>query len=72
MRLLPSSLGRRASTAYVGWREECCAVRVSYDRWRHADRDVEQFTWEAYPAALEREERAAHAYRKCVDRFASA
>ena len=70
MRLLPSSLRRKASAAYVGWREECYAVRVTYDRWRHADRDVEQFTWAAYVAALDREERAARAYRECADRLA--
>ena len=72
MRLWPSSVGSRASAAYVGWRKECCAVRTTYDRWRHADRDVEQFAWAAYVAALDREERAAHTYREYADRFASA
>jgi hypothetical protein len=72
MRLLPCSLGRRASVAYAGWRKECCAVRIIYDRWRHADRDVEQLAWAAYLAALDREERAADAYRECTQRFASA
>jgi hypothetical protein len=71
MRLLPASLGKRASAAYVGWRKESSAVRIAYDHWRHADRDVEQFAWAAYVDALDREERAAHAYRKCANRFAS-
>ena len=57
---------------YGSWREEASAVRVSYDRWRDADRDVEAFAWAAYVAALDREERAAHAYRECADRFAPA
>ena len=39
-------------------------MRIAYDHWRHADRDVEQFAWAAYVAALDREECAAHAYRK--------
>jgi hypothetical protein len=66
MRLLPRSLGRRANAAYAGWREESRAVRITYERWRNADRDGEQFAWAAYVAALDREERAAHAYRKCA------
>ena len=47
-------------------------MRVTYDRWRHADRDAEQFAWAAYLAALDREERAAHTYRECAERFAPA
>jgi hypothetical protein len=66
MRLFPRSLGRRANVAYASWRKECRAVRITYERWRNADRDVEQFAWAAYVAALDREERAAHAYRKCA------
>ena len=66
MRLLPRSVGRRANAAYLGWRNECSAVRIAYDRWRKADRDAEQFAWAAYLAALDREERAAHAYRRCA------
>ncbi len=69
---LPSPLGRRASAAYADWRKECRAVRITYDRWRHADRDVEQFTWAAYVAALDREERAAHTYREYAERFVPA
>ena len=45
-------------------------MRAAYDRWRQAPRDVEQFTWAAYVAALDREERAAHAYRERANRFA--
>ena len=85
MKLLPTSLRAQASTAerspwfeaefvdcYVGWREESSAVRVSYDRWRDADREVEPFAWAAYVAALDREEHAADAYRECAHRFAAA
>jgi hypothetical protein len=70
MRLFGSFLRARASKAYAGWREESTAVRAAYERWRDADRDVKAFTWEAYLAALDREERAADEYREHADRFA--
>jgi hypothetical protein len=53
------------------WREECAALRASYDRWRDAEPHGEPFAYAAYAAALDREERAAVVYRDCADRIAS-
>jgi hypothetical protein len=55
---------------YVRWREECTAVRLSYDRWRDAEPDAEPIAYAVYIAALDREERAADVYRECAHRIA--
>jgi hypothetical protein len=55
--------------SYGRWREESTAVRLSYDRWRDAEPDVEPSAFSAYVAALDREERAADVYRECADRI---
>jgi hypothetical protein len=47
---------------YVCWREECHAVRQTYQRWVEADRDQRRLAYAGYIAALDREEHAAHAY----------
>ena len=57
---------------YGRWREESISVRVSYDRWRDAEPDLEPLAYAAYVAALDREERAADVHRECADRIARA
>jgi hypothetical protein len=54
---------------YGRWRKERSAVHRSYDRWREAEPDVVPFAYEAYVAALDREQRAADVYRECAERF---
>jgi hypothetical protein len=57
--------------SYIWWREQCAAVRSSYERWslgsEHSD-----LAFAIYDAELEFEERAAHAYRESVERLALA
>jgi hypothetical protein len=55
---------------YVCWREECQVVNTAFERWgsRLGRRD-RHFAFLAYGAALEREERAAQAYREFGDRL---
>jgi hypothetical protein len=55
---------------YGRWREESTAVRLSYDRWRDSESDVESIAYAVYIAALDREERAADVYRECAHRIA--
>jgi hypothetical protein len=56
---------------YARWREESTGVRLAYDRWREAERDIEPLAYAAYLAALDRESRAADEYRDCSDRIAA-
>jgi hypothetical protein len=56
---------------YARWREESSGVRLSYERWRDAERDMEPLAYAAYLAALDREARAADEYRDCADRIAA-
>jgi hypothetical protein len=58
--------------AYVGWREECGALRLSYGRWHASVRRERRLAFAAYVAALDREERAATVYRSFLDRAAAA
>jgi hypothetical protein len=51
---------------YATWREESGAVADSYRSWNCADRDERWLAYAAYIAALDREERAATAYRHLV------
>ncbi len=53
--------------SYARWREESAHVRVSYQRWRDAERETEPLAFAAYLAALDREARAADEYRDWAD-----
>ena len=57
-----------AVDAYVAWREECVAVRTAYLAWRRARAAEAAFAFDAYEAALDREEVAAEAYRALIRR----
>lgn len=48
-----------ALVAYVEWRSECDAVRVAYRTWRGVRPLDEPRAFDAYKAALDREESAA-------------
>jgi hypothetical protein len=52
---------------YATWQEESGAVAESYRSWNCADRADRWLAYAAYLAALEREERAASAYRDLVE-----
>jgi hypothetical protein len=56
--------------SYVRWREESAAVRSAYEEWASAERPDRAQACTVYQAALDREERAAHAYRECAERIA--
>lgn len=51
---------------YETWREESGGVAESYRSWNCADRHERSLAYAAYVAALDREERAAIAYRQIV------
>jgi hypothetical protein len=57
-----------AIDAYARWREECAAVREAYARWTGATDASRRLAFEAYRAALAREERAASACASFVGR----
>jgi hypothetical protein len=57
-----------AVDAYVTWREECVAVRTAYLAWRRAGAAEAAPAFDAYAAALDREELAAESYRKLTRR----
>lgn len=52
---------------YATWREESAAVAESYRGWDRAEGDERWLAYAAYIAALDREERAACAYRRLVE-----
>jgi hypothetical protein len=56
---------------YVTWREESVAVEASYQYWSRAPRDARASAFAAYVAALDREERAAHAYGRLIEQTAA-
>ena len=56
---------------YVTWREECAAVAVTYQAWRRSSADERDSTFNAYVAALEREEHAAARYERLLQRAAA-
>lgn len=49
--------------SYVEWREECETVRTAYDRWIQSEHSKRGLAYEAYRAALDREEKAADVHR---------
>jgi hypothetical protein len=57
-----------AVDAYVAWREECVAVRAAYLAWRRARAAEAALAFDAYEAALDREEVAARAYASLIRR----
>ena len=57
-----------AVDAYVSWREESRAVRNAYLACRHARAAEAAVAFDAYEAALDREERAAEVYAKLMSR----
>jgi hypothetical protein len=58
-----------ALAAYVGWREECYALRSTSDRWRTRAAHDPGSACVAYCAALDREEAAANAYAELIRRI---
>ena len=58
----------RAVDAYVAWREECVAVRTAYLAWRRARGAEAALAFDAYKAAVDREEVAAQAYAALMRR----
>jgi hypothetical protein len=57
--------------SYGCWRQESTAVRHAYERWAGAEAPDRTLAWTAYRAALDREDRAARAYRECAERVAN-
>jgi hypothetical protein len=53
---------------YVSWSEECCTVRLAYQRWDDSARGERALAYAAYLEALDREQHAAGAYAKQVER----
>jgi hypothetical protein len=51
-----------ALDACMAWREECAAVRAAYVTWRRAGAAEAAPAFDAYAAALDREELAAKRY----------
>lgn len=56
--------------AYMAWREECAAVRAAYLTWRRAGAAEAAPAFDAYAAALDREELAATRYADLARRVA--
>ena len=75
---LGSAGGRRRQSVdnmmddYVGWRDACAAVAVSYENWKCSDRRDKKLAFSVYVAALDREEQAATAYERAVAEVAKA
>jgi len=57
-----------AFDAYLSWREECIAVRTAYLAWRGARAAEAALAFDAYEAALDREEVAAEVYAALMRR----
>jgi hypothetical protein len=57
-----------AVDAYVAWRRECVAVRDAYFVWRRARGAEAPRAFDAYDAALDREEVAANVYAQLISR----
>jgi hypothetical protein len=57
-----------AVDAYVSWCEECRAVRNAYLAWTHAPAAEAAVAFDAYEAALDREEVAADVYAELMSR----
>jgi hypothetical protein len=57
-----------AVAAYSQWQEECAAVRSAYRRWASASAVDEPLAFDAYKAALDREQHAATLYARLIRR----
>lgn len=57
---------------YMSWREASDGVAEAYRSWAAAPRDERWLAHAAYLAALDREERAARAYRELVEQLRGA
>jgi hypothetical protein len=57
-----------ALAAYAQWREECEAVRTAYRTWTAARACAGNIAFDAYQAALDREESAARTYARRMRR----
>jgi hypothetical protein len=55
---------------YVYWREECAAVRASYERWCTGPAAERDAAYEAYRDALDREQLAAEHYQEVAEEIA--
>jgi hypothetical protein len=53
--------------SYVSWREEAATVQTAYDQWQAG----EALAFAAYRAALDREEQAANALSRSVERISA-
>jgi hypothetical protein len=67
-RLRRRAVVNAAVGAYVHWREECDAVRTAYRTWTAASASASWVAFEAYRAALDREEAAARTYARVMRR----
>jgi len=56
---------------YVTWREESAAVTATYENWRRASRGERPAAFDAYVAALDREELTASAYQRVLEQAAA-
>jgi hypothetical protein len=70
--LIDKRLVDEAVDAYVDWREERASVWDAYARWETAQVADSTLAFSAYRAALDREERAAHAYAELMTRVSVA
>jgi hypothetical protein len=61
-----------AFDAYRAWREECAAVRAAYLTWKRARAAAAAAAFDAYAAALDREELAAKLYADLARRVGHA
>ncbi|HEV7584262.1 MAG TPA: hypothetical protein VGO14_00625 [Solirubrobacteraceae bacterium] len=66
------TLVHAAMDAYLGWRDQCDAVREAYGRWTAAaDEKGAALAYERYATALDGEERASELYAGLVRHAAS-
>ena len=55
--------------SWVSWREASEDLRTAYEQWGSCEPSQRIFRFEAYRAALEREERAARVYSHLAERL---
>jgi hypothetical protein len=58
--------------SWVRWRESCEAVHSAYARWQQCEASERGLAFEAYRAALDREDQAAHVHSICAGRVREA
>jgi hypothetical protein len=67
-RAVPRRLVDQAFDLYLAWLQESAAVQAAYDHWRDAGAEERGTRHAVYAAALDREERAGHAYAETIAR----